>query len=52
MSGKGEDMRDHPLVGVLMGSQSDAEVMDLAVEELKTRGIPFEVSVLSAHRDP
>ena len=52
MSGKGEDMRDHPLVGVLMGSQSDAEVMDLAVEELKTRRIPCEVSVLSAHRDP
>lgn len=45
-------MRDRPLVGVLMGSQSDAEVMDLAVEELKTRGISCEVSVLSAHRDP
>jgi 5-(carboxyamino)imidazole ribonucleotide mutase len=35
-----------------MGSQSDADVMNEAVEELKARGISSEVSVLSAHRDP
>jgi 5-(carboxyamino)imidazole ribonucleotide mutase len=52
MSKKGENMPDHPLVGVLMGSQSDAEVMDHAVEELEARGIPSEAKVLSAHRDP
>ncbi len=52
MSGKGKDMPDHPLVGVLMGSESDAHVMDHAVEELKARSIPSEVNVLSAHRDP
>ncbi len=52
MSRKGENMPDHPLVGVLMGSQSDAQVMDHAVEELEARGIPCEVKVLSAHRDP
>jgi len=52
MSRKGKDMPDHPLVGVLMGSESDAQVMDHAVEELKARGIPCEVNVLSAHRDP
>jgi 5-(carboxyamino)imidazole ribonucleotide mutase len=52
MSRKGEDMPDHPLVGVLMGSESDAQVMDHAVEELTARSIPCEVNVLSAHRDP
>lgn len=43
---------DAPLVGVLMGSQSDAEVMQAASEELTARGISHEVNVLSAHRDP
>lgn len=41
-----------PLVGILMGSKSDAEVMEQAADELATRGIPHEVSILSAHRNP
>lgn len=41
-----------PLVGVLMGSKSDADVMDAAVRELEERGISHEVKVISAHRDP
>ena len=45
-------MSDRPLVGILMGSQSDAAVMDDAVKELEALGIPCEVNVLSAHRDP
>lgn len=45
-------MTDQPLVGVLMGSQSDAVIMDDAVDELAFRGIACEVNVLSAHRDP
>jgi len=45
-------MADQPLVGILMGSQSDAQVMDDAIDELKARGIAHEVNVLSAHRDP
>ena len=45
-------MVDQPLVGILMGSQSDAQVMDDATKELQARGIAHEVSVLSAHRDP
>jgi len=45
-------MMDQPLVGVLMGSQSDAVIMDDAVDELAFRGIAYEVNVLSAHRDP
>lgn len=48
----GIDLQGGPLVGVLMGSQSDMEVMREAVEELKDRGITYEVNVLSAHRDP
>ena len=41
-----------PLVGVLMGSQSDADVMNEAARELEARGIAHEVNVLSAHRNP
>jgi 5-(carboxyamino)imidazole ribonucleotide mutase len=48
----GADMTDKPLVGVLMGSESDAKVMDDAVKELASLGIAHEVKVLSAHRDP
>jgi phosphoribosylaminoimidazole carboxylase PurE protein len=40
------------LVGIVMGSESDSEVMDAAAQELAQRGIKHEVSVLSAHRDP
>lgn len=43
---------DAPLVGILMGSESDAEVMQGASEELTARGISHEVNVLSAHRNP
>ena len=45
-------MADSPLVGVLMGSESDAHVMDDAVRELESLGIAHEVQVLSAHRNP
>ncbi len=43
---------DAPLVGILMGSQSDAEVMQAAADELAERGIDYEIMVLSAHREP
>jgi 5-(carboxyamino)imidazole ribonucleotide mutase len=39
-------------VGILMGSQSDKEVMQAAADELLERGVTFEMHVLSAHRDP
>jgi 5-(carboxyamino)imidazole ribonucleotide mutase len=39
-------------VGILMGSGSDAPIMDGAVEVLREFGIPVEVRVLSAHRTP
>ncbi|MBU1224280.1 MAG: 5-(carboxyamino)imidazole ribonucleotide mutase [Gammaproteobacteria bacterium] len=41
-----------PLVGVVMGSSSDWEVMKHAAMLLKQLGIPFEAKVVSAHRTP
>jgi 5-(carboxyamino)imidazole ribonucleotide mutase len=40
------------LVGVVMGSKSDTEVMQSAIEVLTALGIEHEVSVISAHRNP
>ncbi|WP_432722851.1 5-(carboxyamino)imidazole ribonucleotide mutase [Jeongeupia wiesaeckerbachi] len=39
-------------VGVVMGSNSDWEVMRHAAEQLKTYGVEFECRVVSAHRTP
>jgi 5-(carboxyamino)imidazole ribonucleotide mutase len=44
--------REAPLVGILMGSESDREVMQAAADELTARDILFEWKVLSAHRNP
>ena len=41
-----------PLVGILVGSESDRERMEPALHELDKRGIAYEFDVLSAHRDP
>ena len=41
-----------PLVGVVMGSKSDAEVVQLTLDILQELGIEYEVSVMSAHRTP
>lgn len=46
MSGKA------PLVGIIMGSQSDWETMQHAAAQLTELGVPFEASVVSAHRTP
>jgi 5-(carboxyamino)imidazole ribonucleotide mutase len=42
----------NPLVGILMGSQSDWETMKNAAQMLEQLGIPHEAKVLSAHRTP
>ena len=42
----------HPVVGVVMGSSSDWEVMRHAVEVLEAFGVPHEAKVVSAHRMP
>ena len=39
-------------VGIIMGSKSDLPVMSGAIEILKDFDVPFEVSVVSAHRTP
>jgi len=41
-----------PLVGIIMGSQSDWETMQHAAEQLEALGVPFEAQVVSAHRTP
>ena len=43
---------DTPLVGILVGSESDRERMKDAVDELEQRGIAHEFEVRSAHRTP
>jgi 5-(carboxyamino)imidazole ribonucleotide mutase len=43
---------DPVLVGIVMGSESDREVMEKAAAELDERKIKYELNVLSAHRDP
>lgn len=40
------------MVGIIMGSQSDLAVMQQASEILKQFGIPYELTVVSAHRTP
>src|SRR5689334_15904498 len=41
-----------PLVGIIMGSDSDLHIMQAAADILKRFDIPFELTVVSAHRTP
>jgi 5-(carboxyamino)imidazole ribonucleotide mutase len=45
-------MIEQPLVGVVMGSKSDYEVLVAAVEILRALQIPHEAKIVSAHRTP
>jgi len=45
-------MSEKPRVGVVMGSQSDWDVMQHAARVLKDFGVPYEARVVSAHRTP
>lgn len=47
-----EESRDTPLVGIIMGSQSDIKVMSAAAELLRQFGVPHEFTLVSAHRTP
>ncbi len=40
------------MIGIIMGSRSDLEVMREAVDTMTEFAIPFEVTVVSAHRTP
>ncbi|WP_028936619.1 5-(carboxyamino)imidazole ribonucleotide mutase [Pseudonocardia spinosispora] len=46
------DLSDGPVVGVIMGSDSDWPVMSAAAEALTEFEVPHEVAVVSAHRTP
>jgi 5-(carboxyamino)imidazole ribonucleotide mutase len=41
-----------PIVGIIMGSDSDLHIMQAAADVLKQFNIPFELTVVSAHRTP
>ncbi len=41
-----------PVVGIIMGSQSDLKVMSQAAEVLTELGVSFELTIVSAHRTP
>ncbi|MBW7957441.1 MAG: 5-(carboxyamino)imidazole ribonucleotide mutase [Deltaproteobacteria bacterium] len=45
-------MSQTPLVGILMGSDSDLPVMEEAAKVLKGFNVPYEITVSSAHRTP
>ena len=45
-------MSEQPLVGIVMGSDSDWPVMEAAAEALDEFEVPYEVDVVSAHRMP
>ncbi len=45
-------MSDVPLVGIVMGSESDRPTMERCCEVLDAYGVAYEVVVRSAHRDP
>ncbi len=45
-------MADAPLVGIIMGSQSDWPTMRHAAEVLEQLSVPFEARIVSAHRTP
>ena len=47
-----EAQNTKPIVGIIMGSDSDLPIMQAAADVLTGFGIPFELTVVSAHRTP
>ncbi|MDO9557908.1 MAG: 5-(carboxyamino)imidazole ribonucleotide mutase [Coriobacteriia bacterium] len=45
-------MAETPLVGIVMGSKSDLPVMEECATQLEALGVPYELVVASAHRQP
>lgn len=43
---------DKPVVGIIMGSQSDMPTMEACMKQLEELGVPYELKVASAHRKP
>jgi phosphoribosylaminoimidazole carboxylase PurE protein len=46
------DNKKQPLVGIIMGSDSDLPMMSEAVKSLEKFGIAYEIEIMSAHRTP
>lgn len=45
-------MAETPLVGIIMGSKSDLPVMEACAKQLEEFGVPYEMVIASAHRQP
>lgn len=45
-------MADQPLVGIIMGSKSDLPTMEACIKQLEELGVPYELVIASAHRNP
>jgi 5-(carboxyamino)imidazole ribonucleotide mutase len=45
-------MSTNPLVGIIMGSDSDLPIMQLAADFLQKIGVSYEMTIVSAHRTP
>jgi 5-(carboxyamino)imidazole ribonucleotide mutase len=43
---------EQPLVSIIMGSQSDMRIMEQAAQTLTEFNVPFEITIVSAHRTP
>lgn len=46
------DREKAPLVGIIMGSKSDLPTMEGCTKELEVLGVPYELVIASAHRNP
>ena len=45
-------MTQTPVVGIIMGSKSDLPAMEACTKQLEAFGVPYELIIASAHRDP
>jgi 5-(carboxyamino)imidazole ribonucleotide mutase len=45
-------MNNNPKIGIIMGSKSDLNIMQEAADVLKELNVPYEITVVSAHRTP
>ena len=45
-------MAENPVIGIIMGSQSDMPVMEGCTAQLEEFGVPYELVIASAHRSP
>lgn len=47
-----KDSQNQPLVGIIMGSKSDLPAMQACMDQLDEFGVPYELVIASAHRNP